>query len=142
MKTLATVEKTFRFDAAHQLPNHKGKCARLHGHTYRIVIGVTGVIQEAPGESHDGMVMDFDDLTSMYNKFIHQRLDHQFLNEIIPAMTTTAENLAVWIFRNLSPKIFESESRYLDYIEVWETPTSRAIVKDVDNWARFFRGMR
>lgn len=137
--TLATVEKTFRFDAAHQLPNHKGKCARLHGHTYHLVIGITGVIQEAPGESHDGMVMDFDDLTDIYNESIHEKLDHQFLNDMVPG-PTTAENLAASIFRELSPRIFRNDQRYLDYIEVWETPTSKAIVRDVDNSARFFRG--
>ena len=137
--TLATVEKTFRFEAAHQLPNHKGKCAQLHGHTYRVVIGITGVIQEAPGESHNGMVMDFDDLTFIYNEFVHQKLDHQFLNDVVPG-TTTAENLALSIFREISSRISITNQRYLDYIEVWETPTSRAIVRDADNSARFFTG--
>ena len=34
------LEKEFSFEASHQLPLHDGKCARLHGHSWkgRIII--------------------------------------------------------------------------------------------------------
>ncbi len=29
-----TIYKEFRFEAAHRLPYHQGKCCRLHGHSW------------------------------------------------------------------------------------------------------------
>lgn len=36
------VLKEFEFDAAHYLPEYNGKCERLHGHTYKLVVKVEG----------------------------------------------------------------------------------------------------
>lgn len=36
------VLKEFEFDAAHYLPEYNGKCERLHGHTYKLVVKVQG----------------------------------------------------------------------------------------------------
>ena len=38
--TAISVTKIFKFDAAHFLPEHSGKCADLHGHTYRLEVTV------------------------------------------------------------------------------------------------------
>ena len=43
MKTTITVSATFA--AAHRLPEHEGKCARLHGHTYGLEVTVEGTPQ-------------------------------------------------------------------------------------------------
>lgn len=43
------LEKTFRFEASHQLPKHDGKCARLHGHSW-----VGRVVIEGPDLIGDG----------------------------------------------------------------------------------------
>lgn len=40
------VLKEFEFDAAHYLPEYNGKCERLHGHTYKLVVKVPKRIQE------------------------------------------------------------------------------------------------
>ena len=34
--------KEFEFDAAHNLINYHGKCERLHGHTYKLVVKLEG----------------------------------------------------------------------------------------------------
>ena len=47
------VLKEFEFDAAHYLPEYNGKCERLHGHTYKLVVKVQGT------PDHEGMVIDF-----------------------------------------------------------------------------------
>ena len=74
---MITVIKQFTFDAAHRLPNHKGKCKQMHGHTYKLEIGVTGNIQPATG-----MVVDFGDLKKIIQKQVIDLLDHQLLNEV------------------------------------------------------------
>ena len=47
------VLKEFEFDAAHYLPEYNGKCERLHGHTYKLVVKVEGTPDK------EGMVIDF-----------------------------------------------------------------------------------
>lgn len=65
--------KEFSFCAAHRLHNHKGKCANLHGHTYRVLLHVTR------DELDDGdMVVDFDRLT-IVKSWISNQLDHKLL---------------------------------------------------------------
>ena len=96
MKTTITVAMTFA--AAHRLPEHEGKCARLHGHTYGLEVTVEGTPQES-GPAR-GMVMDFADLRERVSHLIVDRLDHQLLNEMID-QTPTAEAVATWAFQLL-----------------------------------------
>src|SRR5688572_22568996 len=61
----ATLEifREFRFEAAHRLPNvpEGHKCARLHGHSYRVAIHVRGEVGQ-----HSGWVMDFADIEAAF----------------------------------------------------------------------------
>lgn len=88
-----TISKTFTFDAAHQLahlpPGHK--CARLHGHTYRVKLTL-----QAEDLDANGFVVDFTDLVE-FKVYIQEYLDHRNLNDVCP-YRTTAENLACWLF--------------------------------------------
>ncbi len=43
----AILTKTFHFEAAHHLPGHRGKCARLHGHSYRLEVTLRGPIKDS-----------------------------------------------------------------------------------------------
>lgn len=112
--------KIFRFEAAHQLPGHKGKCANLHGHSYRLEITVRGPIKETLGESDTGMVMDFGDLSRIVRSLIIEQLDHQNLNEAT-GIHTTAENIVHWIWERLVAGLDES---LLYRIRLWETESS------------------
>jgi len=89
--------REFYFDAAHSLPDYKGKCKQLHGHTYKLEVIVEGNIGK------DGMLMDFNELKEIVNSNILERLDHGDLNEIFDV--PTAENIASWIFMELRKKI-------------------------------------
>lgn len=100
------VTKQFTFDAAHSLTDYKGKCARLHGHTYKLEVTYEG-------KPTDGIVRDFSDIKSIIEERILSRLDHTNLNEVLP-FRTTAENIALWILQ-------ESEAYA---VRLWETPTS------------------
>lgn len=96
MKTSVTISLTF--SAAHQLPEHPGKCARLHGHTYGLEVTVEGTPHESGPAA--GMVMDFSDLRERVNRLIVDRLDHQLLNDLFQQAPTT-EAVAAWVFQRL-----------------------------------------
>lgn len=82
--------RRFSFSAAHRLPNVPDghPCGRLHGHTYRFDLEVTGPLSEP-----SGWVMDLDILDGVVREIIG-RLDHQFLNETLD--NPTVENLCRW----------------------------------------------
>ena len=121
------IRKQFRFEAAHVLPHHPGKCSRLHGHSYRLDVAVEGPLQSAgPAQ---GMVLDFDEISSLVKPSIIERLDHSSLNDLLP--NPTAEHIAEWIWRELSGKLAG-----LCEIVVWETQTACAVIRSGDLEAR------
>ncbi len=95
------VFKVFTFEAAHLLPNVPPghKCARLHGHSFRVEVHVSG-----PLDPHLGWVMDFADLKAAFRP-LHDQLDHRYLNEIEGLENPTSENLARWIWARLLPSL-------------------------------------
>jgi 7-carboxy-7-deazaguanine synthase len=114
----AIITKIFRFEAAHHLPGHHGKCARPHGHSYRLEVTIRGPIKDAPGESDHGMVMDFGDLAQIVKNAVIERLDHQDLNAVTE-LHTTAENLVHWIWDELIASGLAEALLYR--IRLWET---------------------
>lgn len=118
MTSTTSIFREFTFDSAHRLPNlpPEHKCTRLHGHTYRVVVTVTG-----PVDPHLGWVMDFGDIKDAWRP-IDAMLDHYYLNEIAGLENPTSENLAVWIWDRLSPTLPQ-----LSAIEVRETCTSGCV---------------
>jgi len=117
------VSKEFTFDAAHHLHNYEGKCKNLHGHTYRVVLGLSGYTDER------GLMIDFGDIKGIWKEKIEIHLDHRYLNETLPPMNTTAENIVVWIYEKLAAALLD-EQRYkgarVEFIRLYETPTSYA----------------
>jgi len=93
--------KEFSFEAAHRLPNVPPghKCARLHGHSFRVEVAVRG-----PVGRDSGWVMDFADLTAAFRP-LHDQLDHYYLNEVAGLENPTSEVLARWIWRRLRPAL-------------------------------------
>ncbi len=118
----ALLTKTFHFEAAHFLPNHRGKCARLHGHSYKLEVTVRGPLKDVPGASDDGMVMDFEDLSHLVQHAVLERCDHQNLNEGT-GIRTTAENLAHWIWEALVQAGLPEALLYR--VCLWETAQGR-----------------
>lgn len=114
----AIITKIFRFEAAHHLPGHHGKCARPHGHSYRLEVTIRGPIKDAPGESDHGMVLDFGDLAQIVKNAVIERLDHQDLNAVTE-LHTTAENLVHWIWNELIANGLAEALLYR--IRLWET---------------------
>ncbi|MDD5050514.1 MAG: 6-carboxytetrahydropterin synthase QueD [Candidatus Pacebacteria bacterium] len=113
-----TIGKTFTFEAAHQLPDYKGKCARLHGHSYKLSVSVSGEKQE--DGPHKGMIIDLVVLSEIVHAEIIDKWDHQPLHEIL-SFTTTVEMLAEEIFRLLDGKL--PSGVVLEEVVLFETAT-------------------
>ena len=110
--------KVFSLESAHRLPNVPAghKCARIHGHSFRVEIHVRGALDE-----HLGWVMDFADVKAAFEP-LFQRLDHHYLNDVPGLENPTSENLARWIWRELAPALPQ-----LSKVVVHETCTSGAV---------------
>jgi len=93
--------KIFTIEAAHRLPNvpEGHKCARLHGHSFRIELHVGGDL-----DPHTGWVMDFADVKAAFEP-LYRQLDHHYLNDIPGLDNPTSERLAVWIWEQLEPAL-------------------------------------
>jgi 6-pyruvoyltetrahydropterin/6-carboxytetrahydropterin synthase len=117
------IRKHFRFEAAHALPFHPGKCARMHGHSYRLEVAIRGPIRRR-GPAR-GMVEDFDEIERIVSDRIVDALDHRTLNDFIE--NPTAEKILLWIWQHL-----ESSLTSLDELVLWETPTACAVLKRTD----------
>ena len=112
------IYKEFTFEAAHLLPNvpEDHKCGRLHGHSFRVGLTIAGDV-----DSHLGWVMDFADVKAAF-KPILERLDHYYLNDIEGLDNPTSENVAIWIWDQLKPKL-----PLLAKVEVRETCTAGCV---------------
>ena len=112
--------KEYTFEAAHMLPNVPPghKCARLHGHSFRVEVHIEG-----PVEAQSGWVRDFADL-SCAMKPVLDCLDHRYLNEIDGLDNPTSEVLARWIWDRLRVSLPE-----LSQVVVRETCTSGCIYR-------------
>lgn len=126
MKTF--ICKEFRFEAAHQLPFHKGKCARNHGHSYKLQVCFSGKIRERiPGSfgEEQGMVMDFERINKLVKPIIESILDHYSLNDLME--NPTAELIAAELFRMIH-EIMKRDIPYpdvkLESVKLWETDNS------------------
>ncbi|MBS8264251.1 6-carboxytetrahydropterin synthase QueD [Mesobacillus boroniphilus] len=118
------VSKEFTFDAAHHLHNYEGKCKNLHGHTYKVIFGLSGFVDDR------GLMIDFGDIKDIWKSEIEIYLDHKYLNETLPPMNTTAENMVVWIYEKMAEALAIRQHLYdgarVEFVKLYETPTSYA----------------
>lgn len=140
-KLSLTIER--RFEAAHKLPNYNGACQRLHGHSWRLWVTASGIVNTTTG-----MVVDFTRLKELVDVKIIYRLDHQYLGqgELYGLSETgrshhkaifegtflpTAENLVIRIRDILcvSWEDFMPPNTQLEKVAIAETCTSRATWK-------------
>lgn len=112
--------REFKFDAAHNLEKYHGKCEKIHGHTYKLVV----VLKGRPDE--EGMIMDFIELKKIVEENILKYLDHSYINNVIHQ--PTAENIAVWVWNRLVNEV-RRENCSLYEIQVWETERNGVIYR-------------
>lgn len=66
------IAKEFRWEMGHRLPEHSGLCRNIHGHSYRMVVEISGEVLS------NGMIIDFYDLGIIVKPLL-EKLDHSFL---------------------------------------------------------------
>jgi 6-pyruvoyltetrahydropterin/6-carboxytetrahydropterin synthase len=116
-----SVSKRFTFEAAHYLPNHPGKCASPHGHSYKLEVEVSGGI-----DSKTGMVIDFGILDEIVQTMVIKKYDHSNMNDFFE--NPTAENMVHIIFLEINNGIFfKGLSCVLTKITLWETEKCKVI---------------
>lgn len=110
--------KAFTLESAHRLPNVPAghKCARIHGHSFRVEIHVSGEV-----DPQVGWVQDFADIKAAFQPLFEQ-LDHNYLNEVEGLENPTSENLAKWVWGRLKPGL-----PLLSKVVVHETCTCGAV---------------
>lgn len=98
------IAKDFRWEMAHRLQCHKGKCFNLHGHSYKMTVEFEGSV-----DSKTGMVLDYFEVKDIVAPIVNE-LDHIVIiwekdeillekiselnsNHVIVPFETTAENL-------------------------------------------------
>ena len=107
--------KEFSFEAAHRLPRVPPghKCERLHGHSFRVILYVTGQVDESVG-----WILDFADIKAAFAPTLKQ-LDHYYLNEVDGLENPTSENIARWIWKETRPRLPQ-----LSKVVLYETCTA------------------
>lgn len=139
---LVLVRVRREFDAAHQLPYHDGKCARLHGHRWKVEVGLLGVPHEDGSGPASGMVADFGPVKAVLDELLP---DHYSMN--LPEHTAgrgmsvpddaswwprgidnpTCERVVRVLYDALEPRIAKRFPHVaLLYVRLWETPNGDA----------------
>lgn len=111
------VRQVFRFEAAHRLPKHPGKCRVMHGHSYRFELTLDERVNP-----ETGMTIDFGDIHDAVAAKVIERCDHQTLNDFLE--NPTAELIAVWIWNQLKPALAGLAS-----VELWEVEGSSVVYR-------------
>jgi 6-pyruvoyltetrahydropterin/6-carboxytetrahydropterin synthase len=74
-------------------PEHK--CARLHGHSFKVTLQVGGEI-----DPKLGWIVDFAEVDRAFQP-LHAQLDHNYLNDVPGLENPTSELLARWIMERV-----------------------------------------
>jgi 6-pyruvoyltetrahydropterin/6-carboxytetrahydropterin synthase len=118
-----TIKIESEFAAAHFLTHYHGKCERLHGHNYRVVVWARGAEL-----SQGGMLADFGRLKQALRALTGE-LDHTNLNDN-PFFDgdPSAERIALYIFQKMEKALpgFDIKPELLHAVDVYETPVNMA----------------
>lgn len=107
------IAKDFRWEMAHRLQCHKGKCFNLHGHSYKLQVEFEGNI-----DTNTGMVLDYFDVKDIVGPIVDE-LDHSVIiwekdeillekiselnsAHVVVPFESTAENLVVYFLNKIS----------------------------------------
>lgn len=142
------ITKEIEIDMGHSVTNHKSKCRNIHGHRYKIEVGVDDKVITESGSSDEGMVIDFSDLKEIMMEEIDGGYDHGFViwdqdprveafkewmsegqKIVVVDFVPTAENLVKHWYELIKPRLQERNIR-IKHVKIWETPTSTAIYQE------------
>ncbi len=113
---------TESFSAAHRLCGYAGPCSNLHGHNWKVRVGL-----QAGKLDPIGMAMDFG-VIKKHLQAILDELDHAYLNDLpdFREANPTSENLAKYIFERLDAALAGSSASVCE-VEICESERSSVI---------------
>jgi 6-pyruvoyltetrahydropterin/6-carboxytetrahydropterin synthase len=114
-----SVVRRYRFDAAHRLAWHPGKCRQLHGHSYVLEVELAGPLDDR------GIVMDFAEVDKVVDATVLRGpngLDHADLNERLS--NPTAELVAVLVGERL-----DAAGLPWTRLRLWETEDGSVVLE-------------
>lgn len=113
-----SVCKSVEFDSSHWLEDYPGKCNRLHGGRYKLLVEVRGPINPVTG-----MVMDFTFLKKVLKERVIKLFDHKCINLVAAELRwrSTTEVMLLFLWANLVDFI-----PGLSKLTLYETPDSFA----------------
>lgn len=121
------VSKRIEVAGAHQLQlPYESKCTNIHGHNWIIT-----VYCKAAKLTDYGMVVDFKKIKNV----IHNKLDHQYFNEVISNINPTAENIAHWILDRVN-EVCDNPYAYCYKVSVQESEGNIAWYEEEENESR------
>lgn len=88
------LKQHFQIESARFLPYLPAAhpCARMHGHSFKIILTLVGNLDPALG-----WVIDYNDIQAKMKPLLDQ-LDHRVLNDVEGLNNPTSELLAKWIY--------------------------------------------
>lgn len=131
--------RRLEFDAAHRVMEHESKCKHLHGHRYVVEASFAAAKLDALGR-----VIDFGVIKERLGAWIDENWDHTTIlwDKDKPLGTSieghtgqkifylpynpTAENLALYLFTTMCPKLFAESGVTCRKIKIFETPNCSA----------------
>ncbi|MBT3756302.1 MAG: 6-carboxytetrahydropterin synthase QueD [Candidatus Cloacimonetes bacterium] len=113
---------TSDFSSAHKLDGYEGLCKNLHGHNWKVRIGI---LCEKVDEI--GMTIDYGEVKKSLSE-IMMMLDHTYLNELehFKGINPTSENIAKFIYKEMKKRIEVPYCKMAD-VEVWESDITSMI---------------
>lgn len=105
-----TLNSQHRIYASHYLKDQGGRCEKLHGHQYEIILEI-----KQNELDYKNMIIDTYEVEKIFNDFIG--VDHLHLNEFMNEDNPTMEFMAKYFYDNLKKQIPN-----LNSVTVYETP--------------------
>ncbi len=113
---------TDSFSAAHRLCGYQGACSNLHGHNWKVRVGI------ACSQLDDiGMALDYGIIKSIL-KGVLDTLDHEYLNDVpaLECLNPTSENLSRYIYEKMQQGLAQYDARIKE-VELYESERSSVI---------------
>jgi 6-pyruvoyltetrahydropterin/6-carboxytetrahydropterin synthase len=104
-----------KFSSAHFLEHYKGKCEKMHGHTFEVEVYFR--VNEL---NKSGIGIDFTELKTYLKDLLP---DHKVLNEVFD-FSPSAENLSRYFYYKIKEKYPVSK------VMVWESDNAGAVYSE------------
>lgn len=114
-------------DSAHSLRGYQGKCANIHGHTWRVEVTLKG-----ENLNGIGLLVDFSEVKKIVRE-VTEAFDHKLINDIEPfdRVNPSSENLARYVYDEIKKRLSSYEGVSIVRVLVSESRDTSAAYYEV-----------